>query len=351
MRRPTFIPSRLHRPSCVPRTRRPADGFSLIEMLTTMSVLAVLLAIASPGLASLTSANALSSAQGELTAAMMLARGEALKRGVPVGLAATSPLNGSEFNAGWTVFVDANANGILDAGEPIVRVQPAFRGDMHVTTNAGQTLLAFSGRGFLTPSVPVTFTCARPWRPRATASASSRSGSPTSPKRRAAHDRAGFQTGGQGGYVLLEALIAVVIAAVGFIGAARMQTLGLAMNNSTQVRQKATLLGYQMADRIRANQAGVSARAYDLPSAGPTACLVAATGCTPTQLAGADVGEWQSEIATQLPGGTGVVCLDSTPDDGAAAAPLCDGAGNVIAVKLWWVDKVGSPRFVVSVRP
>ena len=71
-----------------------------------------------------------------------------------------------------------------------------------------------------------------------------------------------------GGYVLLEALIAVVIAAVGFIGAARMQTFGLAMNNSTQARQKATLLGYQMADRIRANQAGVSARAYDRPSAG-----------------------------------------------------------------------------------
>jgi type IV pilus assembly protein PilV len=155
----------------------------------------------------------------------------------------------------------------------------------------------------------------------------------------------------QGGYVLLEALIAVVIAAVGFIGAARMQTLGLAMNNSTQVRQKATLLGYQMADRIRANQAGVSAHAYDRPTAGSTGCLVAASGCTPTLLAAADVGEWQSEIAAQLPGGAGVVCLDSTPDDGDAAAPLCDGVGNVIAVKLWWTDKVGTPRFVVIVRP
>ena len=154
-----------------------------------------------------------------------------------------------------------------------------------------------------------------------------------------------------GGYVLLEALIAVVIAAVGFIGAARMQTFGLAMNNSTQARQKATLLGYQMADRIRANQAGVSARAYDRPSAGATDCLIAVTGCTPTQLAAADVGEWESEIAAQLPGATGVVCLDSTPDDGTASTPQCDGAGNIIAVKLWWVDKVGTPRFVVSVRP
>ena len=96
----------------------------------------------------------------------------------------------------------------------------------------------------------------------------------------------------------------------------------------------------------------MSARAaYDRPSAGATDCLIAVTGCTPTQLAAADVGEWESEIAAQLPGATGVVCLDSTPDDGTASAPQCDGAGNIIAVKLWWVDKVGTPRFVVSVRP
>jgi type IV pilus assembly protein PilV len=155
----------------------------------------------------------------------------------------------------------------------------------------------------------------------------------------------------QGGYVLLEALVALVIASVGFIGAARMQTIGLSMNNSAQVRQKATLLGYQMADRIRANQVGVTAHAYDGPIGGAVSCLVAASGCTPAQLAAADVGEWQGEIATQLPSGTGVVCLDSTPDDGDAASPACDGVGNVFAVKLWWVDKVGSPRFVVSVRP
>jgi len=155
----------------------------------------------------------------------------------------------------------------------------------------------------------------------------------------------------QGGYVLLEALVALVIASVGFIGAARMQTIGLSMNNSAKVRQKATLLGYQMADRIRANQVGVTAHAYDQPTAGAVACLVAVTGCTPAQLAAADIAEWQGEIATQLPGGTGIVCLDSTPDDGDAGAPACDGVGNVFAVKLWWVDKLGAPRFVVAVRP
>ena len=153
------------------------------------------------------------------------------------------------------------------------------------------------------------------------------------------------------GYVLLEALIAVVVAAVGFVGAARLQTLGLAINNSGQARQKATLLGYQMADRIRANQVGVAAHAYDAPVAGATSCLYGATGCTGVQVASADLTEWQADVAAQLPGGAGVVCIDSTPDDGDAASPQCDGVGNVFAVKLWWTDKVGTPRFVVVVRP
>ncbi|MBV9892385.1 MAG: type IV pilus modification protein PilV, partial [Rhizobacter sp.] len=156
---------------------------------------------------------------------------------------------------------------------------------------------------------------------------------------------------GAAGYALLEALVAIVVAAVGFIGAARMQTLGLTMNNSTQGRQKALLLAYQMADRVRANQSGVAAHAYDAPVAGDTSCLYGPSGCTSAQLAAADLAEWQQEIAAQLPGGVGVVCLDSTPDDGSAVAPQCDGLGNVIAVKVWWTDKIGSPRFVLTVRP
>ena len=137
---------------------RSSAGFSLIEMLTTMSILAILLAIASPGLASLTSANALSAAQGELASAMVLARSEALKRSASVGLAATSPVRGAEFSGGWTIFVDANNNGVFDAGETIVRQQPAFHGDVRVAVTGGATVVAFNNRGFLTPSAMVTLT-------------------------------------------------------------------------------------------------------------------------------------------------------------------------------------------------
>jgi type IV pilus assembly protein PilV len=153
------------------------------------------------------------------------------------------------------------------------------------------------------------------------------------------------------GYALLEALVAVVIASVGFIGAARLQTLGMKMNSSAQYRQKAVLLTYQMADRVRANRAGFGAGAYNNPAIGSKTCLTDVVGCTPAQLAVADMTEWSEDITGQLPGGSGVVCVDSTPNDGTAGAPACDGVGSMLAVKVWWADTVGASRFVAAVRP
>jgi type IV pilus assembly protein PilV len=152
------------------------------------------------------------------------------------------------------------------------------------------------------------------------------------------------------GYALLEALVAVVVAAVGFIGAARMQTFGLTLNNSALSRQKATLLGYQMTDRVRGN-AAAGVAAYNNSAPGATTCLNSA--CTPGQLAGADLTQWQADVAAQLPGGQGVVCIDSTPSDGDAAPgdPMCDGVGQVLAVKVWWTDNISTTRFVTVIRP
>lgn len=157
------------------------------------------------------------------------------------------------------------------------------------------------------------------------------------------------------GYALLEALVAVIVTSIGFIGAARLQTLGLSFNNSTMYRQKATLLGSQMSDRMRANQRGVSNEAYNNPATGDVACLT--IGCTPADLARADIAEWSADVAAQLPDGSAVVCVDSTPDDGEPGAPACDnlpaagGTPRPVAVKVWWNDALGSSRFVTVARP
>ena len=162
------------------------------------------------------------------------------------------------------------------------------------------------------------------------------------------------------GYALLEALIAVIVASVGFIGAARMQALGMKFGNSAQSRQKATLLAYQMSDRIRANREGFKANAYSNPAdngTGSKACLSDSAGCsTPALMAAADLREWLDDVAAQLPDGKGVVCKDSTasaPEDLIAtfAAPACDNTGDTIAIKIWWTDSVDSTRFVTMVQP
>lgn len=153
------------------------------------------------------------------------------------------------------------------------------------------------------------------------------------------------------GYALFEALIAVIVLSVGFIGAARMQTVGLKLNNSAHSRQKAALLAYQMTDRIRANSAGTYIGA--LP--GATDCLDDAAGCTPIQMVAADVAQWRADLAAQLPSGAGVVCLDGTPNepDATFADPKCDGAaGSTAVVKVFWADTVatGGSVFVSPVR-
>jgi len=153
------------RPQSPPASRVSSDrvaavrsaGFTLVEMLTTMSVLAVMLTIATPGLASLVAANALSSAQGELTSAIVLARTEALKRATQVGVAAVAPVRGAEFSGGWVVFVDANGNGLYDPGETVVRSQAALRSNVVVSTSTGATAIVFNGRGFVTPFASVVF--------------------------------------------------------------------------------------------------------------------------------------------------------------------------------------------------
>lgn len=73
-------------------------------------------------------------------------------------------------------------------------------------------------------------------------------------------------------------------------------------------------------------------------SAAP-ACLQGAV-CTPMQMAAATLEQWQGQLASQIPGGQGVVCNDSTPGDGSVRDAACDGTGGMI-VKVFWTEPGG----------
>lgn len=138
------------------------SGFTLFELLVTLIVLAVVLAIAVPNLSAFVSNSRLRATQSEFASALTLARSEATKRGGQVVVRALGATAGSEFAGGWQVFVDANANGSFDAGETVIRDYAALGSGMRFTalvgsTTTAATAAAFSARGFLTPATDLNF--------------------------------------------------------------------------------------------------------------------------------------------------------------------------------------------------
>jgi type IV pilus assembly protein PilV len=154
------------------------------------------------------------------------------------------------------------------------------------------------------------------------------------------------------GFAMLEALVAVLLLSLSALAYAALQLRGLSNNSSALWRSKAVQLTLEMSDRMRANQAGVAAGAYSsllAPGAAP-ACGTAAA-CTPAQSATLDYALWSTAVAAALPGGSGVVCLDGTPDDGVAGAPACDGQAGTYAVKVFWTERGVASRLAVELRP
>ena len=156
----------------------------------------------------------------------------------------------------------------------------------------------------------------------------------------------------QRGFTLLEVLIAVVVLSIGLLGVAGLQAFGLRNNQDAYMRSQATILAMDIAERMRANMAGVQAGAYDQGTANENnGCNDAATGCSATELAQHDLYQWRSALFAALPTpdpteadlGEGIVCIDSDPTPGSTGMdgtgvgePDCDGSGSVYAVKIWW---------------
>jgi type IV pilus assembly protein PilV len=148
------------------------------------------------------------------------------------------------------------------------------------------------------------------------------------------------------GFTLLEVLIAIVVVSFGLLGLAGLQAFALKNNQSASLRVNAANLTNDIVDRMKSNYLGVVNGNYNQPATTaytgtPAAGCSNATGCTPLQLAQYDLIQWQNRVAAILPGGVGIVCLDSTPNDTGTTpvAPACDNTGATLyTVKIWWYD-------------
>ena len=88
-------------------------GFTLVEVMVVISIIAIMSAIALPSFRDLIAKNRLSAASSALQVSLSLARSEASKRGADARVTVAANGTAGAWGNGWTVFVDRSttANG------------------------------------------------------------------------------------------------------------------------------------------------------------------------------------------------------------------------------------------------
>lgn len=120
-------------------------GFTLLELMTTVTVAAILMTVAVPSFFNTMRNSRAAANANDLVTALSVARSEAIRRGARVSVCRSSNGTSCNFNAGaswatgWLVFVDTTASdtaapGANPGAANILRVWPATSGNAAITT-------------------------------------------------------------------------------------------------------------------------------------------------------------------------------------------------------------------------
>lgn len=144
----------------------------------------------------------------------------------------------------------------------------------------------------------------------------------------------------QRGVGMIEVLVTILVLAIGLLGLASLQMNSLKQNNQAMMRSLATLMAYDLSDRMRANPIGIENGYYDSPTASANTDCGTTTGCDAQATAGNDFSVWSDDLAAALPDGLGFVCIDSDPDLDVdpGVGPDCDGTGNLYTIYVTWTE-------------
>lgn len=159
----------------------------------------------------------------------------------------------------------------------------------------------------------------------------------------------------QSGFTLLEILVAIVVISLGLLGLAGLQAASLTNNQTAQFRSIATQQAYDMADRMRANLAGVAAGSYDAMGTNTPVnpgCIHTAGGCTAANVAVTDHAQWNTTNARVLPNGAGSVDCVLGPGANCSNDP---NAVRTFDITVQWTEKGAAGNvlntFVTRVTP
>ena len=133
---------------------RPTSGFTLVELIIAIAILAILLAIGLPSFQGSLRNSRVISTTNELIASISLARSEALRN--PGGAVLCTTTNGvtcgGDWNNGWMIWIDVNGDG--NPGGPNDRVLRYVQGKSQMSVTASSpggasfaNRIAFDNRG------------------------------------------------------------------------------------------------------------------------------------------------------------------------------------------------------------
>ncbi|MCY1435822.1 Type II transport protein GspH [compost metagenome] len=106
-------------------------GFTLLELLASLTLLAILSALAAPGLTQMRHSQQARHASIDLATAFILARQEAITRQRPVIIDNLD----DDWADGWQIFVDQDGDGGLDNSDPILLTSDSIASGVRISGN------------------------------------------------------------------------------------------------------------------------------------------------------------------------------------------------------------------------
>lgn len=152
-------------------------GFTLIELVVTIAVAGILLAIAVPSYKSIVLNNRRASAVNDFVESLTYARGIAVSRRQNVVVCRSAQPTSSapvcdtststNWNEGWVSFVDTNASGAFDTGEEILRTHEVSASlTLNGVSDTGSNMasrVSFQGSGVTSDTGSVVYCDSRGW--------------------------------------------------------------------------------------------------------------------------------------------------------------------------------------------